>query len=177
MSTRSLSTSPNRRSCGRTLPKIQTPEDPDPGHRGGRHAPGPDAGALARILGLIGGGETRVGGRTRRLRDRGDPVPDLEPSDGRRAEWLISSVTSQRASRRAYRGRHALDSPGRSAPEPRASLQTVDHPPFTSGGRGSDRSSMIRDETGSLIFAGTVDSVEEEIDARQTRSGQAPRVR
>jgi len=36
-------------------PEDPDPEDPDPGHRGGRHAPDPDAGALARILGLIGG--------------------------------------------------------------------------------------------------------------------------
>jgi len=42
--------------------------------------PDPDAGALARILGLIGGGETRVVVELDGLRDRGDPVPDLEPS-------------------------------------------------------------------------------------------------
>jgi hypothetical protein len=45
-----------------------------------------------------------------------------------------------------------------------ASLQTVDHPPFTSVVEVG-QVVEIRDETGSLIFAGTVDSVEEEIDA------------
>ena len=45
-----------------------------------------------------------------------------------------------------------------------ASLQTVDHPPFADVVEVG-QVVEIRDETGSLIFAGTVDSVEEEIDA------------
>ena len=45
-----------------------------------------------------------------------------------------------------------------------ASLQTVDHPPFA-GGVEVGEVVEIRDETSNLIFAGTVDSVEGEIDA------------
>jgi hypothetical protein len=45
-----------------------------------------------------------------------------------------------------------------------ASLQTVDHPPFADGVEVG-QVVEIRDETSNLIFAGTVDSVEEEIDA------------
>jgi hypothetical protein len=45
-----------------------------------------------------------------------------------------------------------------------ASLQTVDHPPFTTWVEVG-QVVEIRDETSNLIFAGTVDSVEEEIDA------------
>jgi len=47
-----------------------------------------------------------------------------------------------------------LRSPGRCGTRTStASLQTVDHPPFTSVSR-SDQVVEIRDETGSLIFAG-----------------------
>jgi len=45
-----------------------------------------------------------------------------------------------------------------------ASLQTVDHPPFADTVEVG-QVVEIRDETSNLIFAGTVDSVEEEIDA------------
>lgn len=47
-----------------------------------------------------------------------------------------------------------------------ASLQTVDHPPFADWVEVG-QVVEIRDETSNLIFAGTVDSVEEEIDASE----------
>jgi hypothetical protein len=54
------STSPNRRSCGRTSRQIQIPKIQVPDIVAAAMPPDPDAGALTRILGLIGGGETRV---------------------------------------------------------------------------------------------------------------------
>jgi len=72
--------------------------------------------------------------------------------------------------------RHALDLRVARHPNhcPLSRRSTI--PPFTSVVEVG-QVVEIRDETGSLIFAGTVDSVEEEIDAEQTAPGQAPRVR
>ena len=73
---------------------------------------------------------------------------------------LIVTISGQPAAYRAG----TLSISGSLGTRTTASLQTVDHPPFTSVVEVG-QVVEIRDETGSLIFAGTVDSVEEEIDA------------
>jgi hypothetical protein len=98
-------------------PEDPDPEDPDPGHRGGRHAPGPRCRRTDADPRPYRWGRDPRSGRTRRLRDRGDPVPDLEPSDGRRAEWLI--LLSRSAGSRQPTAPARSRSPGRSAPGPR----------------------------------------------------------
>jgi len=85
---------------------------------------------------------------------------------------LIVTISGQPAAYRAG----TLSISGSLGTRTTASLQTVDHPPFTSVVEVG-QVVEIRDETGSLIFAGTVDSVEEEIGREQTAPGQAPRVR
>jgi len=75
---------------------------------------------------------------------------------------LIVTISGQPAAYRAG----TLSISGSLGTRTTASLQTVDHPPFTSVVEVG-QVVEIRDETGSLIFAGTVDSVEEEIDASE----------
>jgi len=122
------------------LPKIQIPKIQIPDIVAAAMPPDPDAGALARILGLIGGGRDPRSGRTRRLRDRGDPVPDLEPSDGRRAEWLISSSRSA-GSRQPTAPGTLSDLRVAPAPEPLPLSRRSDHPPVHGVWSRSDRSS------------------------------------
>ena len=73
---------------------------------------------------------------------------------------LVVTISGQSAAYRAG----TLSLSGSLGTRTTASLQTVDHPPFADVVEVG-QVVEIRDETGSLIFAGTVDSVEEEIDA------------
>jgi hypothetical protein len=73
---------------------------------------------------------------------------------------LVVTISGQPAAYRAG----TLSISGSLGTRTAASLQTVDHPPFVDGVEVG-QVVEIRDETSNLIFAGTVDSVEEEIDA------------